>query len=154
MYQTLTLCHFFLHWFSTLHHLPQLLLQLENKCLFQICLIIWQYYCYYLHSPSHLWTCSAFWPSGQLDQQHPVAPVCLIFTILKEQCFAVLKENEYCFVSDETVQFCAVCAHWKLRFLFLADRSGAQCALRLLHTICLKVWCVVCYEMLFCSSWS
>ncbi len=57
------------------------------------------------------------------------------------------------FLQSSIVQFWWVCVNCILRVLFLSDRSGTRCGLLLLESICFRVRCVVCSEMVFCRSW-
>ncbi len=55
------------------------------------------------------------------------------------------------FFQSSFVQFWWVCVNCILRVLFLSDRSGTRCGLLLLESICFRVRCVVCSEMILHS---
>ncbi len=57
------------------------------------------------------------------------------------------------FFQSSIVRFWWSCVNCILRVLFLSDRSGTRCGLLLLEPICLRVWRVVCSEMVFCTPW-
>lgn len=66
--------------------------------------------------------------------------------------FYVYFECRMVFFQYSHAQFGCSCAHCILKFLFSADRSRTQRVFQLFWSICLKVWPVVCSEILF--SWS